>query len=473
MSAPRKWRAALQPVRLTLCLCLCCVSACARVPVCVSICQSEQNRVVVRDSESLDVLRTYSCLDGVSELAWSPDSEYLLASQLKRKIVQVFSVADPSWTCKIDEALAGLTHACWAPDSRHILTRSEYNLRLSIWSLVRKQVTYIRTPKLMAALAGSSDDAPVLGGNAGIRFSNGGTLLAVLSRVECKDVLSIYSVAADAASPTGGWDLLKQFHIDTDDCVQIEWAPNDAHILCVDSALQYNIAVYTPSGQKLASHRAYEHALGVKGAGQGVRWSPHNSFLAIGSYDQNVRIFNNATWTLVHSYVHSSAAVNALAGSAAARAKQSSNLVLYVEKPLQPNHAVSKLALATGADPDKENTLNPLDETAVDASVAGDDLEASMRSTIGQLKGLSVAGAAAKKKPAPGAVGAKAKPAAARPGSAAASKSKLSSSSSSSSALTSRSRAASSAASAEVEKATISVPSKCQPTRHRTVQASS
>jgi len=450
---------------LTLCRRLPCLRV--RVPLFVPLCQSEQNRVVVRDSESLDVLRTYSCLDVVSELSWSPDSEYLLASQLKRKIVQVFSVADPSWTCKIDEALAGLTHACWAPDSRHILTRSEYNLRLSIWSLVRKQVTYIRTPKLMAALAGSSEDAPVLGGNGGVRFSNGGTLIAVLSRVECKDVLSIYSVAADAASPTGGWDLLKQFHIDTDDCVQIEWSPNDAHILCVDSALQYNIAVYTPSGQKLASHRAYEHALGVKGSGQGVRWSPHNSFLAIGSYDQNVRIFNNATWTLVHSYVHSSAAVNALAGPAAARAKQSSNLVLYVEKPLQPNNVVSKLALGLGADPDKENTLNPLDETAADASVAGDDLEASMRSTIGQLKGLGVAGAAAKKKPAPGAVGAKAKPAAAaRPGSAAASKSKLSSSSSSS-ALTSRSRAASSAASAEVEKATISVPSKCQTARRK------
>ncbi len=234
-----------------------------------AVVQTDQNRVVVRNTESLDVLRSFTCLDGVSELSWSPDSGYLLASMLKRKIVQVFSVADQTWTCKIDEALAGLTHACWAPDSRHVLTRSEFNLRLSIWSLVRKAVTYIKTPKLMSGSGGIAEEGALVGHGA-VKFSHAGTLMAVLSRIECKDVLSIYSVASDsaAAAATGGWELLKQFHIDTEDCVQIEWAPNDAHIICVDTPLQYNVAVYTPSGQKLASYRAYEHALGVKGGGE-------------------------------------------------------------------------------------------------------------------------------------------------------------------------------------------------------------
>lgn len=425
---------------------------------------SDQNKVVIRNADSLEVMRTFACLDGVSELVWSPDSEYVLASQLKRKIVQVFCVADPTWICKIDEALAGLTHARWAPDSRHILTRSEFNLRLSIWSLVRKQVTYIKMPKLMPAAPGVplTEDAAQLGGNGAVQFSHGGTLMAVLSRVECKDVLSIYSVAADPASPTGGWDLLKQFHIDTEDCVQIEWAPNDAHILCIDSSLTYNIAVYTPSGQKLASHRAYEHALGVKGAGQGVKWSPHNSFMAIGSYDQQVRIFNNATWSLVHSYVHSSAAVNGVStASSASKPKPASNLVLYCEKPLHPSHPVSRLAAET----DKEN--NPLDETTafgVDVSFAqqseeGDTTARSMRGASGAS---SSAAGGLKKKPGV-AVGAGAKPklgVAGRPGSGLASKSKAGSSaaSSSSSALSARRPSASSGA--EIEKATISVPSK-------------
>ena len=434
--------------------------------------------MVVRNAESLDVLRTFTCLDAVSELQWSPDSGYLLASQLKRKIVQVFCVADPSWICKIDEALAGLTHATWAPDSRHILTRSEFNLRLSIWSLVRKQVTFIKTPKLMPAYhatgsAAAVEDTAQLGGHGAVQFSHGGSLMAVLSRLECKDVLSIYSVAADANSPTGGWDLLKQFHIDTEDCVQILWGPNDAHIICVDSPLSYNVVIYTPSGQQLASYRAYEHALGVKGSGSGVAWSPHNSFLAVGSFDQQVRIFNNATWSLVHSYVHTSAAVNGAAGvstSAAAAASSkakaaSSSLVLYVEKPTNPQNAVSRLALGGGNDFEKEN--NPLDESSMggqDASFAGEDLDASVRSTLGQLKSGAGAAAAAKKKPAAAtAAGSKLKSSAlsARPGSAAAgAKSKLSSSSAASSSLAARPRGINAAP--EVEKPTIKVPSKCE-----------
>jgi len=52
----------------------------------------------------------------------------------------VKSVNDPVWQAKIDEGLAGLANCFWAPTSRHVLTISQFNLRLTIWSLVDKKV---------------------------------------------------------------------------------------------------------------------------------------------------------------------------------------------------------------------------------------------------------------------------------------------------------------------------------------------
>jgi WD40 repeat protein len=249
---------------------------------------------------------------------------------------QIFSLSNPTWTCKIDESLCGLSHAQWAPDSRHILTRTDFNLRLSIWCLTRKAVTYIRQPKMMgvtsaAEQGGGSASLPATveqGGAGNVKFSNSGQFMAVLTRVDCKDVLHLYSTSVETsgasaeqndaefvAGGNGGWSLLKQFQLDTTDCVQLEWSPDDAHILCTDTPLTYGLHVYTPSGLRVASYSAYEHALGIKAGGQAVRWSPRASFLAIGSYDQSVRIFNNATWQLMQTHQHSTAGLNAADGS--------------------------------------------------------------------------------------------------------------------------------------------------------------
>ena len=61
-------------------------------------------------------------------LKWSYDSDFILCSLNKRNIVQVFSLENPEWKCKIDEGSAGLIQVNWSPDSRHILTTSEFNV---------------------------------------------------------------------------------------------------------------------------------------------------------------------------------------------------------------------------------------------------------------------------------------------------------------------------------------------------------
>jgi len=67
-----------------------------------------ENRLAVRDAENLAVVvHLFSCLDAVEALEWSPDSVHLMAIMHKRAMLQIWSLHDPAWTCKVDEGPAG------------------------------------------------------------------------------------------------------------------------------------------------------------------------------------------------------------------------------------------------------------------------------------------------------------------------------------------------------------------------------
>ena len=103
--------------------------------------------VTVLETNSLRVMQKYEFIDIVSHLEWSPDGVYLLIGISKRAQAFVRSMAEPDWNCKIDEGLAGMVNCLWAPTSRHVITVSEFNVRLTVWSMVDKSVQYIQCPK--------------------------------------------------------------------------------------------------------------------------------------------------------------------------------------------------------------------------------------------------------------------------------------------------------------------------------------
>jgi len=45
------------------------------------------------------------------------------------------------WTGTIEEGVCGLAAAAWASNSRAILTFSELNLRVTVWSLIDESIT--------------------------------------------------------------------------------------------------------------------------------------------------------------------------------------------------------------------------------------------------------------------------------------------------------------------------------------------
>jgi len=80
--------------------------------------------------------------------------------------------------------------ARFSPDSRRILTVSDFNIKLTIWSLVDKQTHYLQYPKYA---------------DKGISFTSNGYFMALGERRELKDYIGVYFV--------GDWTLVSVFII--------------------------------------------------------------------------------------------------------------------------------------------------------------------------------------------------------------------------------------------------------------------
>nr|CAB3267764.1 WD repeat-containing protein WRAP73 [Phallusia mammillata] len=253
-------------------------------------------KVIIRDVETLQIIRLYTCVDAIQAVDWSSDSQFLLCAMYKRGMCQVWSIDQPDWTCKIDEGSAGLIHALWSPDGRHVLTAASFNLRVTVWSLVNKSISYIRFVKNAKEC---------------LSFSSDGKYLALAECRKCKDCVSVFAVDS--------WQLMNLFETDTEDLSGLKWSP-DGRVICVwDHCLWYKILIYTMDGRCLSTYKAYEWALGVKRA----VWSPTSQFLAVGSYDQKVRLLNHITWKSISEFSHTSTV-------------QASNVVVYGEKESRP-----------------------------------------------------------------------------------------------------------------------------------------
>lgn len=236
-----------------------------------------QFRLIIRDINSLEVVNLFTCLDTINCIQWSPDSEFILCSLNKRNLIQVFSMENPDWKCKIDEGSAGLARVDWSPDSRHILTTSDFNLRITVWSLMNKSVSYMKYPKNMPKC---------------YEFTQNGKYMLLAERRECKDYCSIFSC--------DNWQLLKHFEVDTDNLEGLAWSPNGSTFAVWESPLEYKVLIYSVDGRCINKFQPYKWSLGVRTA----EWIPSGQLLAIGSYDQKVRILNHITFKSIMEFDH-------------------------------------------------------------------------------------------------------------------------------------------------------------------------
>ncbi|KAL8141458.1 hypothetical protein V2J09_014490 [Rumex salicifolius] len=234
-------------------------------------------RLVIRDVLSLKVVQLFSCVDKISYIEWALDSEYILCGLYKRPMIQAWSLSQPEWTCKIDEGPSGIAYARWSPDSRHILTTSDFQLRLTVRSLVNTTCVHLQWPKHASK---------------GVSFTQDGKFAAICTRRDCKDYVNLLSCH--------NWELMGEFAVDTLDLADMQWSPDDSALVIWDSPLEYKVLIYSPDGRCLFKYQAYESGLGVKA----LSWSPCHQFLAVGSYDQMVRVLNHLTWKIFAEFTH-------------------------------------------------------------------------------------------------------------------------------------------------------------------------
>lgn len=234
-------------------------------------------RLVIRDVLSLKVVQLFSCVDKISYIEWAQDSEYILCGLYKRPMIQAWSLSQPDWTCKIDDGPAGIAYARWSPDSRHILTTSDFQLRLTVWSLVNTACVHVQWPKHASK---------------GVAFTQDGKFCAICTRRDCKDYINLLSCQT--------WEIMGIFAVDTLDLADIQWSPDDSALVIWDSFLDYKVLIYSPDGRCLHKYQAYESGLGVKS----VSWSPCGQFLAVGSYDQMLRVLDHLTWKVFAEFNH-------------------------------------------------------------------------------------------------------------------------------------------------------------------------
>jgi len=191
-------------------------------------------------------------------------------------------------------------------------------------------VVYLDTPKF---------------NNKGFAFNSDGRWMAMLGRRDGCDHVNI--IACDT------WDVAKIFKVESSDAIDISWSPDDRYIAVWDSPLEHRLLVYLPNGTKLCKHSAYANQLGLKT----VQWAPSGQFIAAGSYDNCVRIFNNISWKVIGEYSHASPVIS-LSAVAYYETIDSSNQSSYVigEAPhtlpserIDPNDANPKLGVGLSA----------------------------------------------------------------------------------------------------------------------------
>ena len=126
------------------------------------VASAAEYRLVVRDVETLQVVHLCSCLDRISQIEWSCDSDHILCALYKRPTLQLWSVSQPDWSCKIDEGAAGISHVRWSPNGQHIIVTADFQIRMTIWSLTERTCIHVKGPKYPCKGLGFSPEGDMM-----------------------------------------------------------------------------------------------------------------------------------------------------------------------------------------------------------------------------------------------------------------------------------------------------------------------
>ncbi|KAG8171144.1 hypothetical protein JTE90_014019, partial [Oedothorax gibbosus] len=148
---------------------------------CAADCQA-----LVWSVDTKAILHKFICDQPIDDIVWSPNSELIYCHISKQNSIQVWSVVNLTWRCKIEENPLSIADVFWAPDSQHLLVVSEFHIKITVWSLVSRSITVIENPKAI---------------KDGVAFSSCSKYMALVEKKKSEDFVGIYTCDT--------WEVLK------------------------------------------------------------------------------------------------------------------------------------------------------------------------------------------------------------------------------------------------------------------------
>ncbi|KAF3481100.1 40S ribosomal protein S25 [Arthroderma uncinatum] len=192
----------------------------------------------------------------------------------------VYDAKDESWSAKIDAGESvTFVHVNFSPSPDEVIAIPEFNTHLAIFSLLTGQQRVIKAPKFA--------------GPATYAFRPNSGHLAVLSKGQSGDVLSIHEAET--------YETITAVNLTTTDVKGLKWSPDGHWIAVWDTASQGTmVVIYTADGQQFRSFEGSKigddnQDFGVKT----VEWSPDSQVLAIGRHDGTIELITGTTFVLL------------------------------------------------------------------------------------------------------------------------------------------------------------------------------
>jgi WD40 repeat protein len=186
--------------------------------------------------------------------------------------VEVFKLREENWNARIEAGVEGLLKAEWAPDGRHVLCFSQWGLRVTIWSLVTGNATYIQFP---------------IHPDRGYAFRSDSRYFVLAERHRSKDAIGVYDA-------TDSYKLVRHFPVPTSNLSSLALSPTGNHIAIWEGILEYKLHILSLAGDVQASFSPKPNpGFGVRNAA----WHPTGMFLAVAGWDDKIYILDGLTWS--------------------------------------------------------------------------------------------------------------------------------------------------------------------------------
>ena len=235
---------------------------------------SQAIRVVVRTVPNLAVHAVFTAVDKIDRIEWSPNGSLVMAVIATQGIVQIWSIDDPDWNCRIDTGLTGLKNAHFHPiSSAHVLVYSEFGLRVDIWNIVTEAKCHVKDV---------NENVPLV-------VSHSGRYALLLGR-QSIHVIDLSPPEDDELSSA----ILHSVSLKgTKEIAGLAWTSQDDGIIAYESPLTPTLYVFSLDGSRCHTTHLYGDTASSHGVQLGVRSvTQTRSIFFVGCYDDSVRIFS-------------------------------------------------------------------------------------------------------------------------------------------------------------------------------------